>query len=404
VEKMGATPIESLAAKEPYVTEFEATVRAVDGCEVRLDQTYFYPESGGQPADCGTLNGFEVTDVQKRADTIVHTIASDNPLQEGETITGQIDEEFRTYCMRAHTAGHVLYGAGRRRFDEHGYGGFDIGTEQSRLDFETECDPNEVDVMSLEKELNEIVWDSRPVTWEAVDVDRARNRDDVVFNVTDNAGLADTVRVVTVDEWDVAACGGTHVNNTREIGPIAVLGVSNPGADLLRIEYAVGPLAVQARIDDRQRAKRAAACLDTSVEELPEQTNRLVAQNRSLEQELDRLYERLIETQLESIAADSVSKAGRDWVAGVINDADPKKLAEQLNGLDEDIGDVVAVAGADGGTFVAVATDGTVNASEVVDDVTTQFGGGGGGGPTFAQGGGIDADPESVVEYLRDSS
>lgn len=397
---MASESTDNLAAAEPYVTEFEATVAAVDDRDVRLDRTYFYAEGGGQPADRGTLNGVDVVDVRERDGDTVHTLATDPDFEAGETVSGRVDEEFRTYCMRAHTASHLVYGAGRQLFDDHGYGGFDIGTEKARLDFETDCDPDDVNAITFERMVNEAVWDSREITWEAVDADRARERDDIVFNLTDDARASEMVRVVEIDDWDVAACGGTHVRNTSEIGPVSVRSVSNPGSDLVRVEFAVGPAAIRARIDDRKRAERAADALDTSVENLPQRANSLVEEKKSVEEDVDRLQGWLLETRLDALADDPVSKNGDDWVVGEVDGVGPNDVSDHVRSLAGDAGDVVALTGVDGSSFLVVGTAGQTDASEVVDAVTAEFGGGGGGGTTFAQGGGLDEDPESIVEYL----
>jgi alanyl-tRNA synthetase len=392
----------NLSAQEPYVRVFEATVRSVEGRTVRLDQTYFYPEGGGQPADRGTLDGIDVADVQKRDGDTIHTLATEPDFGAGETVTGRIDDEFRTYCMRAHTASHLMYGAGRKLFDDPGYGGFDIGSEKVRLDFETDRDPDDVNAITFERMVNEVVWESRDISWEEMDSERARRRDDLVFNLTDDGEPSDTVRVVEIEDWDIAACGGTHVKSTNEVGPITVLGVSNPGSNLIRVEYAVGPTAIQTRIDDRKNAERAADVMDTSVEDLPERATSLVQENASLKEEIDQLHERLLEERLTTLADNAVSKNGDDWIVGEVEGVGPNDVSEQVQELAGDAGDVIALTGVNGSSFVVVATTGEPDASQVVDDVTTEFGGGGGGGSTFAQGGGLDEEPATVVEYLRE--
>lgn len=384
--------------------DFKATVRSVDGRAVHLDQTYFYPEGGGQPADRGTLDGIDVTDVQKQDGKTIHTLANEPGFEADETVTGRIDEEFRTYCMRAHTASHLVYGAGRRLFEDPGYGGFDIGSEKVRLDFETDRDPDDVNAITFERMVNEVVWDSRDITWEEMSSERARRRDDVVFNLTDDGKPSDMVRVVEIDKWDIAACGGTHVENTNEVGPIVVLDVSNPGSGLVRVEYAVGPSAIQARIDERKNAERAADVMDTSVENLPERATSLVQENASVKEEINQLHERLLEERLATLADESVSKNGDDWIVGEVEGVGPNDVSEQARKLAGDAGDAIVLTGVNGSSFVVVATTGEPDASEVVDDVTAEFGGGGGGGSTFAQGGGLDEEPAAIVEYLREQA
>ena len=392
---------ENLAAANPDVTSFEATVRAIDGRAVTLDRTYFYAEGGGQPPDRGTLGGVAVTDVQKRDGVTVHTLAESPGFAAGDTVSGEIDDSFRTYSVRAHTASHVVYGVGRKLFDEHGYGGFDIGEDVVRLDFETESDADSVNALTIQRMANEAVWDSRPVEWYEMDVAEARADDEIVFNLREEADATETVRIVEIDGWDTSACGGTHVRNTIEVGPIRVLGVSNPGAGLVRVEYAVGPAAIQAQVDERRSATRAAETLDTNVRALPQRVESLLTRAESLETDRKRLGEKLLEERIANLAADPHRRDGAEWVVGTVEAVGPNTVADRVADLETETADVVALAGRDGATFLVVSTDGDTDANDVIDEVTAEFGGGGGGQPTLAQGGGIDADPETVVEFLR---
>ncbi|SIS13311.1 alanyl-tRNA editing protein [Natronorubrum thiooxidans] len=391
------------ATVEPYVTDFETAVRSIDGRDVRLEETYFYAEGGGQPADRGTLGGIGVVDVQPQNGETVHTLATTPEFEVGESVVGSIDDEFRTYCMRAHTASHALYGAVRELFDDHGYGGFDIGPETVRLDLEIEHGPDEVNAFTLERLVNEIVWESRDVSWREMDATAAREHDEIVFNRTGGNDASGAVRIVEIEDWDSAACGGTHVRNTCEIGPVRVLEVSNPGAGLVRVEYAVGPTAIRARVDETRAATRAAQTLDTNVEGLPERATDMVETNASLEAAVDSLRDQLLSERLESLADDAVSKSGNEWVVGEldIDGVGPNDVSERVRSLAGDVGDVVALTGRNGRLFVVVGTTGEPDASEVIDDITATFGGGGGGGPTFAQAGGLEDEPSAIVDYLR---
>ena len=153
----------SKAADDPETLEFEATVEH-GGSDVVLSETYFYPKGGGQPADRGTIGGHEVLDVRSDGEHIVHVL--DGRLTAGETVTGIVDPSFRRYCMRAHTASHVLYGAGRRLFEEIGYAGFDISPEKVRVDLTTAEPLDDSDLVELERLATRTVWESLPVSWE----------------------------------------------------------------------------------------------------------------------------------------------------------------------------------------------------------------------------------------------
>lgn len=430
----------SRAPAEPEVREFEATVESVDGREVVLSETFFYAESGGQPADRGTIDGVLVDDVTERDGRVVHVLGEEPPasLAVGETVSAIVDDAFRTYCARAHTASHVLYGAARRTCEELGYAGFDISAEKVRVDLTTADPIDDADLVELERLANRAVWDSLPVSWETLPADEARAVPGIAYNTKTEEGAmsgGEAVRVVTVgggdaggedwtdDEsggerdaasaWDVAACGGTHVRNTSEIGPISVLDRSNPGEGVTRVEFAVGPTAIDHDAAVHAAALDAATNLDARVGDLPDAVDRLRDEAGRLEGELRDARAELLTARLGEFPTTEVD--GTTWAVGTVDGADPNDLRGPAESLlaDGDGPDAVAAVGSGSAPFVIVAvadgaagdgsSDGAgLDAGAVVDAVTDEFGGGGGGGPTFAQGGGLDADPDDVVAWLRD--
>ncbi|MDB2281149.1 alanyl-tRNA editing protein [Halorubrum ezzemoulense] len=405
----------SRAPAEPAVREFEATVDRVDGREVVLDETYFYAESGGQPADRGTLDGHLVDDVTERGGDVVHALDSDaDPdLAPGDEVTGLVDDAFRTYCARAHTASHVLYGAARRIAEDLGYAGFDISETKVRVDLTTAEPLDDGDLIELERLANRAVWDSLPVSWATHSAEAARDVDGIAFNTKTEEGAMSggAVRVVTVgdadDPWDVAACGGTHVENTAEIGPIAVLDRSNPGEGVTRVEFAVGPTAIDELGAVHAAALDAATTLDARVGDLPDAVDRLRGEADRLEADLREARGDLLAARLRDLPTTEVD--GARWAVGTVDDADPNELREPATalvggGADADDGpDALAAIGAGDAPFVVVAAaeDTAVDAGDIVGAITAEFGGGGGGGPTFAQGGGLDADPAAVAAWFR---
>jgi alanyl-tRNA synthetase len=398
------------APAEPYTTRFQATVERIDGRAVVLSETYFYAESGGQPADRGTLGGHEVVDVQYGDEGVVHTLATEPDLSPGETVAGHVDEQFRTYCMRAHTASHLLYGAGRRLLDDLGYGGFDISPEKVRVDFTTSTEIDDGTLFELERLVNRAVWESRPVSWDTHPQEEALEMDGIAFNTKTEEGITgETIRVVTVGEnasgegpWDVAACGGTHVENTREIGPVTVLERSNPGEGLTRVEFAVGEPGIERRTEEKRAAFETAAAVGTNLADLPSFVRNLQSDLEELEAERAELQERLVDTQVDELTEDTVERDGATWLIGSIDGMGPNELGEKASELAGSDADVVALTGAEGQTFVAVAASDGFDAAAIVDEVTDEFGGGGGGSPDAAQGGGIEAAPDEVVSYLRE--
>jgi alanyl-tRNA synthetase len=397
--------MQSLAPADPEIREFESTVDRVDGREVVLDRTYFYAESGGQPADRGTVGGVEVAHVRGDGDAVIHELTEEPAFGPGDTVTGVVDDAFRTYCMRAHTASHALFGAGRRLCEELGYGGFDIDDEKVRVDLRTPTGIDDDLLVDLERLTNRAVWESREVSWTELPVADARSREEVAFNTKTEEGVmddADTVRLVTIENWDVAACGGTHVRNTREIGPVEVLDRSNPGEGLTRVEFAVGPSAVERRATVHRAALDAARELGTNVAGLADDVRALRTERDDLSEEVATLKDEVLSARLADLGA--VERDGVRWRVGTVDGFGPNEVGDRVRGRPDD-GEAFAVAGAaDGGSYVVVATAGEPDASAVVDAVTGEFGGGGGGGPTFAQGGGLSAEPSAVADYLRESA
>ena len=406
----------SRAPAEPDVREFEATVESVDGREVVLDETYFYAESGGQPADRGTIDGVLVAAVTERDGDVVHVLDEDaGTLPEaGETVSAIVDDAFRTYCTRAHTASHVLYGAARRTCEDLGYAGFDISETKVRVDLTTAEPLDDTDLVELERLANRAVWDSLPVSWETLPEDEARALDGIAFNAKTEEGAmsrSEAVRVVTIgdagggsngdDPWDVAACGGTHVANTREIGPVTVLDRSNPGEGMTRVEIAVGPTGIRRRGEEKRALFEAGSAASAPLADLADAIAGLRETNEELESRVEDLQDRLVETQLRGLRDDAVERDGARWIVGAVEGADANALGEHAKEYAGADAGVVALVGTSGRTFVAVAAA-EGDAEAVVETVTDEFGGGGGGSAAFAQAGGIDADPEAVVEFVRE--
>ncbi|GAB3029433.1 alanyl-tRNA editing protein [Natronobiforma cellulositropha] len=276
------------AADEPYTTRFETEVVAVDGRQVWLETSFFYAGGCGQPADRGTVGDVAVEAVRFEDGEHVHVLADEPRFGAGQRVLCSIDWAYRMYCMRAHTAAHVLYGAGRRLFDDLAYAGVTVDAETVTVDLETAHTVDDDALVELDRRLNEVVWQSRPVCWERVPAAEVRERDDVAFDERDRHDVSSSgcVRLVTVgaeddraangssDPWDVAACGGTHVRNTREIGPVTVLGRHRPADGVTRVEFAVGSQAIARREAEKRAAFAVETAFEADVSAIPDAVSR----------------------------------------------------------------------------------------------------------------------------------
>lgn len=238
---------EALYLEDSSVRRFEAeVVRALDDPpRIVLDRTQFYPEGGGQPADEGVLRAedreWTVTDVQTR-DTVYHELDGDPP-EPGTTITGELDWERRYAHMRYHTAQHLLSALLLETYDAPTRGN-QLYADRARIDVEQDRFTG-TDLADIEASMNELAEDERPVTWFTMDRERAERELDP--ERTRIELLPDSIRELRIVEiagedgpYDRTACAGTHVENTREIGPVTVTGRETGGRGRERLRFELG--------------------------------------------------------------------------------------------------------------------------------------------------------------------
>jgi misacylated tRNA(Ala) deacylase len=240
---------ETLYLTETDRREFEATVERTLDDRVVLDRTCFYPTGGGQPNDTGVLRAdgdeWRVTDVQKK-DTVYHVLepaGDDLPSTpaEGTTVEGVLDWERRVAHMRYHTAQHLLSALLLEEYDARTTGN-QLYDDHAHLDCEYERFDND-DLETIERRLNELVDDARPVRWYTMDREEAEETLD-----TDRTRihlLPDSITEIRIVEiggdggepYDRTACAGTHVANTEAIGTVHVTGRETKGTDEERVHF-----------------------------------------------------------------------------------------------------------------------------------------------------------------------
>ena len=208
---------------DAYLNRFTARVLACTPAkkqgqfEVVLDQTAFFPEGGGQPADRGTLDGANVLDVQTRQGVITHL--TDAPLEVGSAVEGLLDMDHRLDSMQQHSGEHIVSGILHRMFGCENVG-FHIGQEETTLDTSLPIPPE--GLAAAEAEANRIVWADLPVQAEYP-------APEVLATLTyrSKKAIEGAVRIVTIPGADCCACCGTHVERTGQIGQIKVMGAMN---------------------------------------------------------------------------------------------------------------------------------------------------------------------------------
>jgi misacylated tRNA(Ala) deacylase len=220
---------------DSYLRSFDAFVTAVDeeNRAITLDQTAFYPGGGGQPADSGTLSVENIVYPVKRAkkvsEDVFHFIAGEDNLPTvGASAHGQIDWEYRYQLMRTHTAMHILCGVIFRDYGASVTGG-DMQPLKGRMDFEFETMRKEL-VEEIEQAVDQEVTNARPVRVEILPRAKAFQIPDLIRTKINMLPQGiEEVRVVEIEGLDLQADGGTHVNNTSEVGQIRIVNYKSKG-------------------------------------------------------------------------------------------------------------------------------------------------------------------------------
>ena len=205
---------------EPWRRDFDADVLSVEPepstgrLRVRLNRTAFYPTSGGQPHDMGTLGEARVVDVIDDEETgdVVHVV--EGRLEPGAAVTGVIDWERRFDHMQQHSGQHALSAAFVRTANVATVS-FHLGDATSTIDLAREVTAGEI--AGAERAANEVVWDNRPVAIRFVSDEEAEK-----LPLRKPPVRTGQLRLIEIQDWDLSACGGTHVSRTGQIGVIAV--------------------------------------------------------------------------------------------------------------------------------------------------------------------------------------
>ena len=377
---------------DAYRTSFTTSVvdRSDDGLRVYLSETAFYPTSGGQPHDVGTLGGVTVVDVVDEDDRIAHVLAS--PLAaSNEVVEGSIDWNRRYDHMQQHTGQHLLSAVfedlfGAKTLSVH------FGPDYSTLDLDAES-LSRSQLVKAEERANAIVAEARPVLVAFEDAASAVG----LRKASDRAG---TLRVVSIADVDRSACGGTHVRSTAEIGAVLLRSVEKVRKST-RLEFVCGTRAIRRARRDYESLTAIASSLSASLDDaaglVAAQGERLKEGDnarKKLEKELATFRMR------ERYDAAAVGEYGVRTV--VIRDAasadELRALAQAAFALPRVV--VVGALTDPPSVLLATSEDSNVDAGRTLKEKLAAVGGRGGGSARLAQGSVPDA---AVVDRVVQS-
>ena len=356
---------------------------------VVLDRTAFYPSSGGQPYDTGWLDAVDVLETIDADGDVIHIVSS--PIAAGTRVHGEVDWIRRGDHMQQHTGQHVLSAAFDRLF-ENRTTSFHMGDQLATIDLARELGP--ADVERAVDEANHIVWDDRPVSIRFVSDEEAER-----LPLRKESQRRGTLRLIEIEDFDLSACGGTHVARTGAIGTIAVLGTERFKGGM-RVTFACGARALRALRLYRDAVTGSIRLLSVLPQELPAAIERLQGEARDLRKTVGRFQASLAAHEAARMLASADVVNGRRIVVEALEGWDAAGLKAIASALVERPSAAVLFSTALPAAVVVACSAGC-DAAAVLRELTARFGGRGGGKADLAQGGGLTGSLEEMKAAAR---
>jgi len=382
---------------------------------VVLDKTPFYAESGGQAGDCGRLTAegmvFEVQDTKKQGEAFVHLgLVTHGSLKAGSTVQAEVDPMLRQNTAYNHSATHLLHAALRNVLGEHvQQKGSLVSAERLRFDFSHFEAVTDVQLATIESIVNEKIRANLPVDTRVMAIDEAKNAGAMALF---GEKYGDKVRVLSMGDFSIELCGGTHVSRTGDIGLIKIISETGTAAGVRRIEAVTGRGALDWIATQEERLERVAEVVKSSRDDVADKVQQLFDRSRKLEKELEQLKAKLASSQGSDLVSQAEEINGIKVLAANLEGADPKGLRDIVDQLKNKLGTaaviVATVQGEKISLVAGVTKDATdrIKAGDLLKSVAEQVGGKGGGRPDMAQGGGsqpekLQAALESVTGWVK---
>jgi alanyl-tRNA synthetase len=394
---------------DSFLYNFEAQVVEVQNAPrpaLFLDRTGFYPTSGGQVFDTGVISTQdEKLNVTEAAETedgrVIHYLdAPPKSLQPGIKIRGEIDRTRRRDHMQQHTGQHVLSAAFVRLFNMPTVS-FHMGDDYCSIDLDTPS-ITQGQVEQAERLANEIILENRPV--------------EIRFVTRDEAGKLglrklpsaerDEFRLIDIRDFDVCACGGTHVNQTGQIGCV-LLRKTEKVRQGWRVEFVAGQRAVAISRRDFTTLTETAARFSAHIYDVPQQARKSLDEIRSLRKLREQSQEEMAEAQSVALLAETSESNGHKLVVRTFANRDMnslKLLAQKLTRLAPNVTVLLATTSPQASLIFAQSAGQSHDMGALMKDTMAKLGGRGGGSKDLAQGGVPNGDGiGSVLETLAAS-
>jgi alanyl-tRNA synthetase len=382
---------------------------------VVLDCSPFYAESGGQVGDTGilkTANGnFEVRDTVKLGNAIAHKGTAHSEFKLFELVDAEFDFERREAIKLNHTATHLLHAALKQVLGEHvNQKGSLVSEDRFRFDFSHFEAVTNAELLSVEKLVNEQVRANHPLKTELMNLEEAKTAGAMALF---GEKYSEDVRVVSMGDFSMELCGGTHVNRTGDIGFFKIVSESGIAAGVRRIEAVTGAKALDFVQSQGQQMSQVAGLLKADPQGLTVRIQQMLDQNKVVEKELVKLKQQIASNATTDVLSDVYEIKGVKVLSTVLQDVEAKALRAMVDDFKNQLGSAIIVLGVAEESKVSLIVGVTkdlvtkIKAGELVNFVAQQVGGKGGGRPDMAQAGGsqpqnLDSAITSVQTWLEE--
>lgn len=390
---------ERLYYTDAYRLSFEGQVVALRSTErgpaVALNRSAFYPTSGGQPHDTGTLNGVAVLDVfEDETGEVWHLLAEALPV--GTTVHGIIDAARRADHRQQHTGQHLLSAAFLRLLEAPTVS-FHLGRELSTIDLDRASLSWE-EAFGVEDEVNRVIWEDRAVAIHLVSPD-----DLTRFNLRRPPQVTGTVRIIEVEGYDANPCGGTHVRHTGEIGLLKLVALERYKGGV-RVSFVCGERALRHYRQTLQLMQQVSSALTVGHEEVPAAVARLQEELKTTRRELGQLKEAMLAVEADALWEAAPNDDGRKVIRAYWPERsfdEVRFIAGRLRQRPMTCALLASGPAHEAKLIVSRSDDWTaLNAGTVLRALLTSLGGKGGGSPQVAQGGVAVESTERLAEAI----
>ncbi|MEM5513225.1 alanine--tRNA ligase [Pseudoalteromonas sp. AS84] len=373
---------------------------------VVLDRTPFYAESGGQTGDTGTITvaggEFNVTNTTKLGNAFAHHGTVQGRIGVNDKVDATIDDTRRDSIKKNHTATHILHEALRQLLGDHvGQKGSLVQPDRLRFDFSHFEAVTKDELREIERVVNDEIRRNFALNTELMAIDDAKAKGAMALF---GEKYDDEVRVVTIGDYSIELCGGTHVERAGDIGLFKIVSESGIAAGVRRIEAVTGADAVAYVSEQEQQLSDVAALVKGDSASVLEKVTALLEKSKSFEKQIAQLSDKLASAAGASLLDSIVEINGVKLLVANVEGTESKALRGMVDDLKNKIGSGVIALGVASGDKVSLIAGvtkdltGKVKAGELVNHMAGQVGGKGGGRPDMAQAGG--SEPQNLAAAL----